>query len=203
MVARCVVHRVFPVLAALNVYSRRSSRLSTLPLGFRGRPSRQTAPLIRCCLPTRALVHSTSSSIVTRGPAEVSVSLQRRCYCYMHVLCCSMAFTRSKRNETRISRAWRVLQRSVHCDNLLRSEVSRDFGHLLSRQIHRLLVHHHVDPRVCRIIFKLTLQGQAMLSSKARPRARAFRLGAMADQAGRDLIANALLVDLLSRCHIG
>src|SRR6202163_660447 len=42
-----------------------------------------------------------------------------------------------------------------------------------------------------------------MLSSKARPRARAFRPGAVADQAGRDLIANALLVDLLSRCHIG
>src|SRR5450755_2621812 len=41
-----------------------------------------------------------------------------------------------------------------------------------------------------------------MLSGEPRPRARAFRLGAMADQAGWNLIANALLVDLLSLCHI-
>src|ERR1700674_3834105 len=85
----------------------------------------------------------------------------------------------------------------------LSSEVSRDFGLLLSRQIRRLLVHHHVDPRVRRKICKLTLQGQAMLSGEAWRRARAFRLGAVAGHAGQDVIGNALLVDLLSRCYIG
>ena len=43
-------------------YSRRSSRFSTLPLAFRGRLSRQTTPLTRCCRPTRALVQSSRSA---------------------------------------------------------------------------------------------------------------------------------------------
>jgi hypothetical protein len=45
------VQNASPELRLSEEYSRRSSRLSTLPLGFRGKLSRQTTPLTRCCLP--------------------------------------------------------------------------------------------------------------------------------------------------------
>src|ERR1019366_4206308 len=69
VIGRDDIHDGFPAWPSMDEYSRRSSRLSTLPFGFRGKLSRHTTPLIRCCLPTRALVHSTSSSVAITRPA--------------------------------------------------------------------------------------------------------------------------------------
>src|ERR1019366_7172231 len=69
VIGRDDIHDGFPAWPSMDEYSRRSSRLSTLPFGFRGKLSRDTTPLIRCCLPTRALVHSTSSSVAITRPA--------------------------------------------------------------------------------------------------------------------------------------